>query len=103
MAMKTILNEVEKLTEMELELANKEYPPFSSAHEEFGVMLEERDELTDQVKNVKDGMRVMWKHIKTDQTDEAIDYSMYVQQEAEKAAAEAIQVAAMAKKFRESI
>jgi NTP pyrophosphatase (non-canonical NTP hydrolase) len=60
---------------IELETAVKNWPPFNSAHEGYGVLAEEVDEL--------------WQHVKTNQKRRDIP----------KMRKEAIQVAAMALRF----
>ena len=103
MAMETIFNEAIKLTDLELELANKQYPLFVSMHEGHSVMLEEYDELSDQTKVLKKAMNMLWDYIKEHDEGAAFRMANTIETEAQKAAAEAIQVAAMAKKFRVSL
>lgn len=103
MAMETILTEAMKLTDMELELANRVHPPFVSMHEGYGIMLEEYDELVDQTKILKKAMQNFWNYIKVNDEDHAMKVTNIIEIEAQRAACEAIQTAAMAKKYRESL
>lgn len=69
------LSDVLRLVRDEVESATSKWPPMNSAHEGYGVMLEEFDEL--------------WNHVKTNQK----------KRDLEAMRAEAIQVAAMAVRF----
>lgn len=69
------LDEITAAVGTEVTQAVKNWPPFNSAHEGYGVLLEEVDEL--------------WAHVKTNQT----------RRDLEAMKKEAVQVAAMAIRF----
>ena len=92
--------DVSKLVEKELTVANIKFPPFHSAHEGYAVILEEVDELLESVHYTTDRLNCLWMAVKSNDmpaTDREIDW---LEKTAINAACEAIQVAAMCRKFR---
>lgn len=92
---------IEELVVQELDEANEKYPLFHSPHEAYAVIKEEVDELTYEVKVLIDWeINNMWREVKSDRSIEDIAKSIY--NHAIFAAQEAIQVAAMAEKIKQS-
>ena len=95
--MNAVENQVRQLVEVELAAANKRFPQFHSQHEGWAVMLEEVVEAEVEMKTIRgnaDGMfDLIRNNVEAKWVAEKIEYA------AIHAACEAIQVAAMCKKF----
>lgn len=97
--MNAVENDIRALVDKELAAANERFPQFHSAHEGWAVILEELEETKEQLEAVERFLSYAWNRIKNDVTArEQIDTVALF---AENAACEAIQVAAMCKKFLE--
>lgn len=90
---------VSQLVEEELAAANELYPPFASPHEGWAVILQEIMEMRDEMDKVSKHHDEMFRRIMHNaSTLEEINELRY---RALCAACEAIQIAAMAQKFRD--
>ena len=97
--MNAVENQVRELVKVELSAANERFQQFHSQHEGWAVILEELEETKEQLEAVERFLSYAWNRIKDDVTArEQIDTVALL---AENAACEAIQVAAMCKKFLE--
>ena len=97
--MNVVENDVRILVDKELAAANERFPQFHSQHEGYAVILEEVDELGDEVDAIEGHMRDQWSNIRA---NEASLYAIKsIESRAVRAACEAIQVAAMCRKFLE--
>ena len=95
--MNVVSEDVKMLVEKELESANERFPQFHSEHEGWAVMQEEADELLEECYSIEMAMEQLWHRIL-----DGIPTAQYVplfEQYAVAAACEAIQVAAMARKY----
>lgn len=100
--MNAVKKQVQELVKVELEAANKKFSQFRSRHEGWAVILEEVNELSDEYALIEKVVLELWEHIKGDSTNRTIQYDVeWVRKYAINAACEAIQVAAMCKKFLE--
>lgn len=95
--MNAISNDIHHLVEKELAAANERFPQFHSAHEGYAVILEEMDELQDAVYGAKIELDCVWIRIKRNRT--VAPNVKEVMGSAINAACEAIQVAAMCRKY----
>lgn len=96
--MNAVENEVYALMYKELESANTRFPAFRSEHEGWAVLREEADELNDEVRNIDYILdEEMWESVK--HNDLTCRDAKQIQLAALRAACEAIQVAAMARKY----
>ncbi len=93
--------ELRKLVDLELEAANRENPPFHSAHEGYAVILEEVEEAKAELARVENDMVSIWAGVRHDDPDRAYTWARFLENTAMRLAAEALQVAAMARKFRQ--
>lgn len=84
----------------ELEAANAIYPPFHSTHEGYAVMREEVEEVIVEMDYVKTGLECLWYYVRTDEMKPIAESVKDIERHAIRLAAEAIQVAAMARKFQ---
>lgn len=94
---------IEKLPDLvteELEAANMQHTVFHSPHEGYAVLLEEVEEMMDELVHLKVEMSHLWDAIKLDDEPNGRNYARFIENKAVRIAAEAIQVAAMARKFR---
>ena len=101
--MNHVSDKLPDLVALELEAANKEHPPFHSLHEGFAVLREELDESDEALKLAIEESRTMWRAVKRDDAYDVRVFAFAVRRDALAAAAEAIQVAAMATKLIEFI
>lgn len=95
--MKESIKSIEPLVQEELDRANKKFPQFASPHEGYAVLLEEVEETTEELENLKWEFEKAWEDIK--KNNDALEHIKLVKEFAEFVAAESIQVAAMAQKF----
>ena len=77
----------------------EEHPLFASAHEGYAVLLEEVEEAEKELRETREHLGRLWKHVKLDNEEHMLHAACYVYNSAVNLAAEAIQVAAMAKKI----
>lgn len=95
-----IENDIRTLVDKELAAANERFPQFHSRHEGYAVIKEEAEELDAEVKSVGFYLEEAWEYIKGDESLAESEIKC-VLQDAINAACEAIQVAAMCRKFLE--
>lgn len=97
--MNVVSEDVEKLVEKELASANKQFPRFHSPHEGWAVLREEYDELEEEVHQLDGEINCyLWGSVKRNTTADNVEA---IRLRAIAAACEAIQVAAMAQKYRD--
>lgn len=87
------------LVREELEAANRMNPPFNSEHEGYAVLLEEVEETSYELDEMMTCLRMLWECIKHD-NPRSQEFAGKIAKHAMHLAAEAIQVAAMAEKFK---
>ena len=93
--------DVENLVEKELASANERFPQFHSPHEGWAVLREEYDELEEEVHQLDGEINCyLWGSVKR---NTAADNVEAIRLRAIAAACEAIQVAAMAQKYRDML
>lgn len=97
--MNAVENDVRILVDKELAAANERFPQFHSAHEGYAVIQEEVDELKEATDKVIGRMVSLWATVKYGNHPERL--LQMISEDAVNAACEAIQVAAMCKKFLE--
>ena len=100
--MKKLLIEVGELTDKEYARANEQYPAFASDHEGYAVIEEEVDEARDALVFIRKASLHMRKAVRENDSEGVRKVAGGIYEAAECAAAEAIQVAAMAQKIIES-
>ena len=91
---------IPSLVDTELREANKKHPPFHSMHEGYAVLLEEVEETEEALKSVKDYLELVWHYIRWNKPEASQQLAEKLEAKAIHLAAEAIQVAAMARKFQ---
>lgn len=96
--MNVIEEQITKAIDDELAAATERFGLHHSWHEKYAVMLEEMEELEEEVMWAKEYLTSVWFGVKHNQEDYAEANIPDVYEHAVKAACEAIQVAAMAKK-----
>ena len=100
--MDAVSKDVRRLVNKELEAANRKFRQFASPHEGYAVIVEELNEVWTAEKNLRvEAGAHIWNLIKANRTVPRDDLRA-VQKAAIDLAVEAIQVAAMAKKFEHS-
>ena len=99
--MNAIENQVRELVKVELDAANERFPQFHSQHEGYAVILEEVDELRTETGETDEFLCFLWSAIKANDLEETKRYILNIKRSAINAACEAIQVAAMCRKFLE--
>lgn len=97
--MNAVENDVRVLVGKELAAANKQFPQFHSAHEGYAVIQEEVDELKEDMDRITCRITSLRVRVRFNSSCEELLSRIY--DNAINAACEAIQVAAMCKKFLE--
>ena len=97
--MNVVENDVRELVDKELAAANERFPQFHSAHEGYAVIQEEVDELKEDMDRINCRITSLRARVRFNSSCEEIVLRIY--EDAINAACEAIQVAAMCKKFLE--
>lgn len=102
--MDKLISRAVELVEEELDRANEQYPLFASPHEGYGVILEEVEETENESLSVTKCLDDLWKNIKSD--NKVSEYESVLGRMARSAilaACENIQVAAMCRKYIQSL
>lgn len=101
--MTKLKEQVIKLVDFELDMANKEHGErFNSAHEAYAVMKEEYEEAKEEYDNIEYSLSNFWSCIRFPEFSDDFEANSYLndlKNSAIRAACECIQVAAMAQKF----
>lgn len=93
---------IDELIDQELIEANKQYQAmFNSEHEAYAVLIEEIDEVFDEINKIAEVRLMLWENIKGNKNTKLI--LIELQKLSLKLIKESIQVAAMLKKYRNSI
>lgn len=101
--MKELRSEVKSLVEIELERANAQFPMFNSDHEGISVIREEMFEATADAESMRNCIDRLENAVFLDSTlDAKWEWAIDAEREAVELACEAIQTAAMLRKFRDS-
>ena len=95
----TDYNVLKKLASQELAEAAQIHVPFHSLHEGYAVIMEELQELQEEVQSAGVYMDRLWEQVRWDNSDRAMEFAGRIRDTAIQAAAEALQVAAMAQKL----
>ena len=104
MSYKRTLRGVDYLIENELDFASEEHgATFASMHEGAAVLCEEVDEVALEYRNMAKNYDMLWASVKEDDKKNARKYADDIASFAERLACEAIQVAAMALKFTDTV
>lgn len=96
-----LIRDIKSLSREELQHANSIFPLFHSAHEGYGVLKEEIEEAEEEIQEVRENFGILWDTIR--ENGLGFESIAEIEDHAIKAAAECIQVAAMCKKYRESL
>lgn len=97
--MNAVENQVRELVEVELAAANERFPQFHSQHEGYAVIQEEVDELKEDMDRINGRITSLRARVRFNNSCEEIVSRIF--DDAINAACEAVQVAAMCKKFLE--
>lgn len=97
--MNAVETHIRNLVEIELSAANERFPQFHSAHEGYAVILEEVEECGDELSAIYEEQKRTWDAIRGN--GDPRDYVFLMMVYAQNLACEAIQVAAMCRKFME--
>ena len=100
--MNAVSEDVEKLVEKELASANEQFPAFASEHEAWAVMHEEIDECREVFELLTRQDVLLWECVKGNR-GYADGLVKEMREAAEMLACEAVQVAAMAQKYRDML
>ncbi|WP_304508940.1 hypothetical protein [Anaerotignum sp.] len=96
-----LLRDIGDLANEELLFANQKFPLFASPHEGYAVLKEEIEETVDEAESLKENAKSLWYQIKNN-SDVSLRIEM-IESHALQCAAEAIQVVAMCRKYRDSL
>lgn len=104
MSYKRTMRGVDYLIENELDFATEEHgATFASMHEGAAVLCEEVDEVALEYRNMAKNYDMLWASVKEDDKKTARKCADDIASFAERLACEAIQVAAMALKFTDTV
>lgn len=97
--MNAIENDIRTLVDKELAAANERFPQFHSPYEGYAVIQEEVDELKEEANRIDGRITSLRARVRFNRNCEELVSRIY--DDAVNAACEAVQVAAMCKKFLE--
>ena len=97
--MNAVENDIRALVDKALAAANKRFPQFHSQHEAYALIKQEVEGLKEYTDLKNNRMIYLWAKMRFNNSDEELVSRIY--DDAINAACEAIQVAAMCKKFLE--
>ena len=97
--MNKVINKLPALVDEELAAANAINGPFHSLHEGWAVLLEEVEEAAQEMDAVRHLTQTAWESVKLDSAANVYYHAKDAEKRAVYLAAEAIQVAAMARKL----
>lgn len=97
--MNAVEQDVRALVDKELAAANERFPQFHSQHEGYAVILEEVEECEYELTSIYEEQKRTWDAIRGN--GDPRDYVFLMMAYAKNLACEAIQVAAMCRKFME--
>lgn len=104
MSYKRTMRGVDFLIENELDLARDEHgATFASLHEGAAVLAEEAQEANEEAELIHRMFDRLWADVRADNSKSAREYAEDIASHAERLACEAIQVAAMALKFVDTV
>lgn len=104
MSYKRTMRGVDYLIENELDFATEEHgATFASIHEGAAVLAEEAQEAAEEVEAIHRKYDNLWAEVRADNSKSAREYAEDIASHAERLACEAIQVAAMAIKFVDTV
>lgn len=99
---KELIEDTKKLIAEELAAANRKFRQNASTHESYAVTLEEAQEAETELKNVAQMLSVVWEMTKQNAPKEQLEEAVtQLEEAATRMAAESIQTAAMAQKFKQ--
>lgn len=99
---KELIEDTKKLIAEELAAANRKFRQNASTHESYAVTLEEAQEAEEELKNVAQMLSVVWEMTKQNAPKEQLEEAVtQLEEAATRMAAESIQTAAMAQKFKQ--
>jgi len=96
----TFKKQIVEIVSEELVRANRKFPQFSSMHEGYAVIREELEETESCLKSCETNLEMLWFDTRANEAEKGKDAAEEIFQSAISAACEAIQLAAMAKKFQ---
>lgn len=99
--MNAVYNKLPALVEEELAAANQTFPAFHSLHEGWAVLREEVDEAQAEMGKINRSLRAIWHDVRGDSVACTLTEARNIQKAALQTAAEAIQIAAMARKLKD--
>lgn len=104
MSYKRTMRGVDYLIENELDMARDEHgATFASMHEGAALICEEAQEANEEIAHIQRAFNSLWDEVKDDNSNTARERAEDVASYAERLACEAIQVAAMALKFVDTV
>lgn len=104
MSYKRTMRGVDYLIDNELDMARDEHgATFASIHEGAAVLAEEAQEAAEEVEVIHRKFDNLWAEVRADNCKSAREYAEDIASHAERLACEAIQVAAMALKFVDTV
>jgi len=94
---------IQELVNEELERAQGKFKPFGSAHEGWAIIQEEIEELQEEIDKMKEKQKALWVSVKGNEKEKQLNEADELYQNTLALIIEAIQVAAMARRFSKDI
>lgn len=100
---KNLVENINKLVNIELENARNRFNNINSSHEGYAVILEEFEEVQEEIVKFEQTLQTLWKAVKNNSAEDQSQLIKTMENISTQMIKESIQIAAMCKRFNEDL